>query len=138
LVTELVIEQEGYGVREDFAQQSACQMPQVARPHPLYAIALCELAENGVYPVAKPTEEGARFGIRVSLLGGVWSEQLDPHARQLLPGLGRVVVAIPDNQPRGKLGEFGEHGKLVGALSGATEKRVITPGQQTLMCTLKP
>jgi hypothetical protein len=27
----------------------------------------------------------------------------------------------------------------VGALSGATEKRVITPGQQTLTtCTLKP
>src|SRR5215213_9066366 len=114
-------------------------MPRVARPHPLYAVALCELAEDGVYPVVKPTEEGARFGIRVSLLGGVWSEQLDPHARQLLPGLGRVVVAIPDNQPRGKLGEFGEHGKLFFNDTAATEKRVITPGQQTLTtCTLKP
>src|SRR5215218_3846476 len=108
-----MVEQERHGVREDFAQHSACQMPRVARPHLLHAVALCELAENGVYPVAKPTEEGARFGIRVSLLGGVWSEQLDPHARQLLAGLWRMVVAIPDNQPRGKLGEFGEHGNFL-------------------------
>ena len=37
----LMVEQEGHGVREDLARQPACQMPEVARPHLLYAIALC-------------------------------------------------------------------------------------------------
>ena len=57
-----MVEQEGHGVREDFAHQPACQMPEIARPHLLYAIALCELAENGIYPVAKPTEKALFFG----------------------------------------------------------------------------
>jgi hypothetical protein len=109
----LVVEQEGYGVREDFAQQPACEMPHVARPHPLYGIALCELAENTVYPVTKPTEEGTLFRGRISLLGGVWSQKLHTHARQLLPGLRRVVVALSDDQPRGKLGDLWEQGELV-------------------------
>jgi hypothetical protein len=63
-----VVEQESYGVREDFAQQSACQMPEVARPHLLYGIALCELRKNGVYAVTKPTEKGALFRGRVSFV----------------------------------------------------------------------
>src|SRR5919202_2717668 len=109
-----MVEQEGHGVREDFAQQYARQMPEVARPHLLYRIALCELAENGVYPVAKPTEEGALFRGRVSLLGGIRGQKLHTSARQLLPGLWRMVVAVSDDQPRSSLGEFWEHGKLVG------------------------
>ena len=93
-----MVEQEGHGVREDFAHQPACQMPQVARPHLLYAIALCELAENGIYPVAKPTEKSALFRRRVSLLGGIRGQKLNAHTRQLLLGLGRVVVAISDEK----------------------------------------
>jgi len=50
-----------------------------------------------------------------------------------------MVVALSDEEEaRSGLGEFGEDRELVGALSRATEKRVMTPGQQTLMCTLKP
>src|SRR5215216_2521653 len=109
-----MVEQEGHGMREDFAQQSACQMPQVLRPHLLYGIALCELAENGVYPVAKPTEEGALFRGRVSLLGGIRGQKLHTNARQLLLGLWRMVVAVSDDQARSSLGKFWEHGKLVG------------------------
>src|SRR5215207_4615857 len=101
-----MVEQKGQGVREDFAQQSACQMPEVTRPHLLHAVALCELAKNGVYPVAKPTEEGASFRGRLSLLGGVGSQKLHAHACQLLPGLWRMVVAISDDHPRGELDEF--------------------------------
>ncbi len=145
-----MVEQEGHGVREDFAQQSACQMPEVARPHLLYAVALCELAENGVYPVAKAAEEGAPLGVRVSLLGGVWSQKLYAHPRQLLFGLGRVVVAVPDEKAGGALGELGHYGKLVGvgwsygqasddarpgypdvyskAVEGLPEKRILAEG----------
>jgi len=57
-----MVEQEGHSVREDFAQQSACQMPEVACPNLLYGIALCELRKDGVYTVAKAAQEGAFFG----------------------------------------------------------------------------
>src|SRR5829696_3321286 len=109
-----MVEQEGHGVREDFAHQPACQMPEVARPHLLYAIALCELAENGIYPVAKPTEESALFRRRVSLLGGIRGQKLNTHTRQLLLGLGRVVVAISDEKARGGLDKLGDYRELVG------------------------
>ena len=109
----MVVEQERYGVREDFPQQSTSKVPEVACPHPLYRITLGELRKNGVYAVAKPTEEGAPFGMWISFLGGVRSQKFHAHARQLLPPLRRMVVAIPDEQARGALGEFGEHGKLM-------------------------
>ncbi len=46
-------------MREDLAQQSACQVPQVARPHLIYGVVSYELREDGVYPVAESTEECA-------------------------------------------------------------------------------
>jgi hypothetical protein len=51
----LVIEQEGHGVREDFAQSSLLARDARGRaPTPaLYPIALGELRKNGVYPVAR-------------------------------------------------------------------------------------
>src|SRR5215210_2272714 len=108
-----MVEQEGHGVREDFAHQSACQMPHVARPHLLYRIALCELRKESVYAVAKPTEEGSLFRGRVSLLGELGSQELHTHTRQLLRGLRRVVVAVCDDQPRAKLCDLWEHRELV-------------------------
>jgi hypothetical protein len=108
-----MVEQEGHGVREDLAQQSACQMPQITRPHLLYAIALGELRKNGVYPVAKPTEQGALFWGRVSLLGGIRGQKLHTNARQFLAGLWRMVVAVCDDQPRSSLDNLWEHAKLV-------------------------
>ena len=114
MVTYLVIEQEGHGVREDFAQQSTSKVPEVACPHPLYRITFGELAENGVYPVAKPTEEGALFRGRISFLGGIWGQKFHTHTHQLLPGLWRMVVAVSDDQARSSLGVSWEHGKLVG------------------------
>jgi hypothetical protein len=89
-------------------------MPEVTRPHLLHAVALCELAENCVYPVAKPTQEGTLFGCGVSLLGAIRGQKLHTNIRQLLAGLWRMVVAISDEKARSSLGEFGEHGKLMG------------------------
>ena len=132
-----MVEQEGYGVREDFAQQPAYQMPQITRPHPLYRVASGELRKDGVYPVTQPAEEGAPFEIRVSLLGGVRGQKLYAPLRQLFFSLGRVVVTVSDEKARGGLGEFGEHGEFVG-VGRATDRRVITPGQQTRTCTRKP
>jgi hypothetical protein len=112
-VAHLVAEQEGHVVREDLAQQPACQVPQVARPHLLYTVASHELREDDVYPVAEPAEEDALHGALVELLGGVRGHELDAHARQLLLGLRRMVVAIPDDQAGGSLGEFGDDRELV-------------------------
>jgi hypothetical protein len=88
-----VVEQEGYGVREDLAKQSAHQVPQITRPHPLYGVASHKLRKNGVYPVAKTTQQHAPFGSGISLLGGVWGHKLYAHFR--LPGAtaGREAVA---------------------------------------------
>lgn len=58
-----MVEEKGYGVREDFAKEPAGEMPEVPSPHPLYGVALCELAKDGVYPVTKPTEQGALWGV---------------------------------------------------------------------------
>jgi hypothetical protein len=71
LVAHPRVEQEGYDVREDFAQQSACQMPQIARPHPLHGVAASgELRKNGVYAVTKPA-------LRKALLLGFGSSFLE-------------------------------------------------------------
>src|SRR5829696_629383 len=109
-----MVEQEGNDVAQDLPEQPARQMPQIARPHPLYTVSLHELGEDSIYAVAKATQEGAPLGVRVSLLGGVWSQKLYAHSHQLLPGLWRVVVAIPNDQARGSLGDLRQHGKLVG------------------------
>ena len=57
-----MVEHNGHGVREDFSEQPACQMPEVTRPHFLYAVALCELRKNGVYTVAKSTQNALLLG----------------------------------------------------------------------------
>jgi hypothetical protein len=89
-------------------------MPQIACPHPLYGVASHELRRDGINPVSKATQEDTRLGTPIALFRGVRSQKLYAHARQLLPGLGRVVVAIPDEQTGGALGEFGENREFVG------------------------
>src|SRR5215212_670745 len=127
-------------MREDFAQQSACQMPEVARPHLLYGITLCKLRKNCVYPVAKATQQSAAFGSWISFLRGVGSQKLYAHALlgQLFSHFGRMVVAVSNDQAGGSLHDLRQHRKLVSLQAGATEMRVMTPGQQSLKCTLKP
>src|SRR5919107_5752746 len=89
-------------------------MPHIACPHPLYGVASHKLRKDGIYPVSKATQEGAPLGTPIALFRGVRSQKLYAHARQLLPGLGRVVVAIPDEQTGGVLGEFGNDREFVG------------------------
>lgn len=47
-------EQGGDGVTQHLAQQSAAQMPGVARPHPLDVVALNQLTEGGLDSIANP------------------------------------------------------------------------------------
>src|SRR5215210_733830 len=103
-----MVEQEGHGVREDFAKQPARQMPEVFCPHPLYGVTSGQLRKDGIYPVAKTAQQSTPFGVGISFLGGVGSQELNRHARQLFLGFGRVVVAVPDDDPGGELDEFGE------------------------------
>jgi hypothetical protein len=108
-------------MREDFPQQPACQMPQVTCPHPLYTVASGELGKDGVYPVTKPAEDGTPFGMRVSLLGGVWCQKLYAHTRQIFFGLWRMVVSISDEQTGSSLDDLRHDGKLVGVSRGHRE-----------------
>src|SRR5215216_4105591 len=102
LVAYLMIEQESYGVTEDFSQQPAGKVPEIPGPHPLHGVTCCELRKNGVDAVAKAAQVGAFLRGRISFLGGVWGKKFYAYAtHQLLAGLGRVVVAVPDDQPRG-------------------------------------
>ena len=133
-----MVEQDGHGVREDFPKQPAHQVPKITRPYPLYGVASHQLRKNCVYPVAKTAQQSTPLGSRISLFGGVWSEQLDPHARQVLCGLGRVVVLrSPMRRPEVPSAISGTT-ESSWELAGATEKRVISPGQQSLTCILKP
>ena len=69
LVARSLVEQEGNRVAENLPQQPTRQMPEVFRPHPLYGIALRELAEERVDPVPKAAQAGISFWMRiVSLL----------------------------------------------------------------------
>ncbi len=113
-----MVEQEGYGVREDLTEQAACQVPQLARPYALYGVALCELRKDGVYPVAKATQEGAPLGIGIALLGPVGSQKLDASPGQFLPNRRRPVVAVPNHHAPGMLNQVGHYRKLVGVGSG--------------------
>src|SRR5918999_3876377 len=108
-----MVEEEKHGVREGFAQQPARQMPHVACPHPLYGVTLHELRKDGVDPVAKTAQQSAPSRSGIFFLGGVGSQKRDRHARQLFLGFGRVVVAVPDDDPGGKLGKFWKHGELM-------------------------
>src|SRR3712207_6008350 len=108
-----MVEQEGHGVAQDLAQQSACQVPQVACPYALYRVALCELRKDSVDTVAKPAQEGAPLGIGIAFLGPVGSSQLDAPPGQLLPNWRRPVVAVPDHHVPGMLNQLGHYRKLV-------------------------
>ena len=109
-----MVEQEGHGMREDFAQQPTGKVPEVAGPHPLYTVALGELRKDGVYSVTEAAQKSASFRIGISLLGGVRSQKLYANDLQLLLGLWRMVVAVPNDQPRSSLDDLRHDGKLVG------------------------
>jgi hypothetical protein len=109
-----MVEQEGDGVTQDITKQTACQVPQVARPYALYGVALCELRIDGVDPVAKTAQEGASFGVGIALLGLVGGRKLDAPPSQFLPNWGRPVVAIPNHHASGTLDQPGHYRKLVG------------------------
>src|SRR5215203_6381274 len=114
-----MVEQESHGVREDFAQQPIGEVPEVARPHSLHGVTPGELRKNGVYSVAKTAQQRAAFGSGISFLGRVGGQKLYAHAtHQLLLGLWRMVVAIPNEHPRGSLGDLRQHRKLVGVGRG--------------------
>jgi hypothetical protein len=123
LVARPVVEQEGDGVTENLAQQPAGQVPKVLGPHPLYAVAPCELAEDGVDPVAKAAQEGAPFGGRIELLAPVRRDELDAYTtpRQLFLRFRRPVIAVPDSDPTGGIEEFRYDRKLVGVRWGHRE-----------------
>jgi hypothetical protein len=89
-------------------------MSEVLGPHPLYGVPLRELREDGIDTVAKTAQIGALSWDRISFLGGIRSQKFYAHPRQLLLGVGRVVVAVPDEKAGGALGEVGHYGEFVG------------------------
>jgi hypothetical protein len=61
-----MVEQKGNGVGEAFAQQPACQMPEAARPRPLYGVTSYQQRKDGLYPVAKAAQISAPYGVGIS------------------------------------------------------------------------
>ena len=112
-VAHPMVEQEGHGVAQDLPKQPAGQVPEILGPHPLYRVASGELKKDGVDTVSEAAEKGTAFGSWVSPLGRVGREQFDTLVRQLFFCLERVVVAVPDDDPVGAIGQFGKHAKLV-------------------------
>lgn len=108
-----MVEQESYGVRENFAQQPADEVPQITRPHSLYGVALHQLAEDGIYPVTKTAQDSAPLGVRIALLGLVRGRQFDALPGQLLSNRRRPVVAVPDHHTPGMLDQLGQYRKVV-------------------------
>src|SRR5215211_3858 len=96
-------------------------MPEVSYPHPLDGVTSRELTENSVDAVAKTAQERASPRSRIPFLGGVWSHKLYTHPRQIFRRLRRMVVAIPDEQARGGLGDLRHHSKLVDVGRGHRE-----------------
>ena len=109
-----MVEQESNGVREDFAQQPAGEVPQVSRPHPLDGVTSYKLAKHGVYPVAETAQQSTPPGSRITLFAGVWGQKLYAHVRQLFCCLGRVVVTVSYDDPGGGFDKFGDYRELVG------------------------
>lgn len=100
-------------MREDFTEQPTHQMPQISGPHPLYGVALGKLREDSIYPVTKAAQKRAPFGVGISLLGGVRSQEIDTHPGQFLPCFGRMVVAVSENDSASSLDKLRHDGKLV-------------------------
>ena len=114
-----MVEQEGYGVAEDLTEQPAGQVPEVSGPHLLYGVATCELAEDGVDPVAKAAQEGAPFGGRIELLAPVRRDEFEACTlRQLLLRFRRPIIAVLDGDPTSGIEEFRYDRKLVGVRAG--------------------
>ena len=122
-----MVEQESDGMAQHLPKQSTRQMPEVTRPHPLNGVALCKLREDGVDAVAKMAEESAPLGMGIGALVLVGCDELDAYCGQLFLYLGRVVVAVPDDNPRSELKESSGTTESSWALAGATEMRLITP-----------
>ena len=117
-----MVEQESHGVRENFAKQPTGKVPYVASPHPLYGVALSELRKDGVYPVTQMAQKSAPFRGRVSFLGGIRSHKLHTHhALEFCFGLWRMVVAVPNDQPRSSFDDLRHDRKLVGIGRGHRE-----------------
>jgi hypothetical protein len=57
----------------------------------------------------------------ISFLGGVRSHKLYAHRHQLFLGLGRMVIAVPDEHTRGSFGDLGHYRELVGVGRGHRE-----------------
>ncbi len=109
-----MVEQEGDGVAQDLPQQPVCQVPKIFCPYALYRIALCELAEDRVDPVAKTAQEGASFGVRIAPFVAVRCHEFYTPLGQSLFSLRRPVVAISNDDATGLLNERRQHGELVG------------------------
>jgi hypothetical protein len=90
-----LIEQDGEGVAENLAQQSASEMPGVPSLDALGVVALSELAEDGVDAIAQMAQDQVPARVRVAGLVARRGNELDALGGQLSANPRRVVVAVP-------------------------------------------
>ncbi len=65
-----MIQQESDSMAKVLSEKSAVEMPHVLRSHTLDMVAICQLAEHRLYPIAETSEKCAcaRFGVVLGAL----------------------------------------------------------------------
>jgi len=118
-----VVEQQREGVAEDRAEQAAGEVPRVARPGPPDALALGQLAEDGVEAVAQPTQGRAPSRLGIAPGRAVGGDEADaPRGERGGEGR-RPGVAVADGGAAGRLGQPRDEREVVGVGRGDGEAR---------------
>ena len=108
-VSDLLAKKERYCMTQYLPEQPARQVPEVTRPQSLDRVALGELAKDSVYTVAQFAQEGTSTRVGIFGLAGVGSHKFEISLSQFPRSLGRMVVAIPNDDAAGTLNEIREH-----------------------------
>ena len=116
-----LVQPKGDGMAEGFSEETAVQTPQVLRTHTLDMVAVHQLAEYRLYPIAETREECAfaRSGVVLGSLER--SHKVDLLAGQLIRQTGTPVVSVAQDCAETIGCEFGSDGCVVDVGGGHAE-----------------
>ena len=89
-----LVQHKSDGVAERLSEKTAVQMPQVPRSHTLDLVAVHQLTEYCLYPIAETREKRARARSGITLGSLERSDKLNLPAGQLIGQFGTPVVSV--------------------------------------------
>ena len=89
-----MVQHKGDGMAESFSEQTAAEMPQVFRSHSLDMVAIHQLAEYRLYPIAETREKRACARSGVTLGSLERSHKVNLLTGQFIGQSGTPVVSI--------------------------------------------